>query len=61
MLETFVEIDRFKGTCYKAANWIYVGKTKGRSRNDRYSKIHVPVKDIYLLPLTSHYRKILLS
>jgi len=61
MLETFVEINRFKGTCYKAANWIYIGKTKGRSRNDRYSKLHVPIKDIYVLPLATNYRKVLLS
>lgn len=61
MLETFVEIDRFKGTCYKAANWIYAGRTKGRSRNDRYSKLHVPIKDIYLLPLMDNYREILLT
>ncbi len=61
MLETFVEINRFKGTCYKAANWIYVGKTKGRSRNDRYSTLHVPIKDIYLFPLTPNYHEILLN
>jgi hypothetical protein len=61
MLETFVEIERFKGVCYKAANWIYIGKTKGRSRNDRYSKLHVPIKDIYLLPLVANYREVLLS
>ncbi len=60
LLETFVEIDRFKGTCYKAANWMYIGKTKGRSRNDRYSKLHVPIKDIYLLPLIANYREVLL-
>jgi hypothetical protein len=50
-LETFVEIDRFRGTCYKAANWRYAGLTKGRSRNDRYTKLHVPVKAVYLYPL----------
>ena len=51
MLETFVEIDRFRGTCYRAANWRYVGTTKGRSRNDRYTRLHVPVKAVYLYPL----------
>jgi hypothetical protein len=56
MLETFVERERFQGTCYKAANWICVGKTKGRSRNDRYSKLKVPVKDVYIYPLTSNYK-----
>ena len=54
LLETFVEIDRFRGTCYKAANWRYAGLTKGRSRNDRYTKLHVPVKAVYLYPLAKH-------
>ena len=57
LLETFVERDRFLGTCYKAANWIYVGKTTGRSRNDRYSNIKVPVKDIYIFPLEKNFRQ----
>lgn len=59
LLETFVQKDRFAGTCYKASNWIYVGETKGRSRNDRYSTMNVPVKDIYLYPLTKRFRKVL--
>jgi hypothetical protein len=59
MLETFVEKERFAGTCYKAANWVYVGETTGRSRNDRYSTLTVPVKDIYLYPLTRNFSKVL--
>ncbi len=59
LLETFVEQDRFKGTCYKASNWIRVGETKGRSRNDRYSTMKVPIKDIYLYPLVKRFRKVL--
>lgn len=59
MVETFVEQDRFKGTCYKAANWICVGQTKGRSRQDRYQDLSVPVKDIYLYPLTKNFRQAL--
>ena len=59
LLETFVERDRFKGTCYKASNWTRVGETKGRSRNDRSHNIEVPVKDIYLYPLTKGFRKVL--
>jgi hypothetical protein len=39
LLETFVECERFRGVCYQAANWRYVGQTKGRTRNDRYSSI----------------------
>lgn len=59
LLETFVERDRFVGTCYKAANWICVGSTKGRSRQDRYSTLEVPVKDIYLYPLIPHFKEAL--
>jgi hypothetical protein len=47
LLETFVERERFRGTAYRAANWIKVGGTKGRSRNDRERSLQVPVKDIY--------------
>lgn len=54
-LESFVEKNRFKGTCYQAANWTCVGQTQGRSRNDRHNKISVPVKDIYLYPLRRDY------
>jgi hypothetical protein len=57
LLETFVERERFKGTCYRAANWTCVGQTQGRSRQDRDRKLLVPVKDIYLYPLISRYRE----
>jgi len=59
MVETFVERDRFKGTCYKASNWLCAGKTKGRSRQDRYNNLVVPIKDIYLYPLTGKFQQIL--
>lgn len=59
LLETFVEKRRFAGTCYKAANWVCVGQTTGRSRNDRHFKLKVPVKDIYLLPLAQKFREVL--
>ena len=59
LLETFVEQLRFKGTCYKAANWRHLGQTKGRGRNDRYSKNKVPIKDIYIYPLVRRYKQIL--
>lgn len=59
MLETFVEKERFQGTCYQAANWICVGQTQGRSRSDRYSTLKVPIKDIYLYPLAKRFQKIL--
>jgi len=57
--ETFVDKDRFKGTCYKAANWKYLGQTKGRTRNDRYSNIKASIKDIYVYPLTRYFREAL--
>jgi hypothetical protein len=59
LLETFVESDRFRGTCYRASNWIFVGKTIGRSRQDRYTTMKVPVKDIYLYPLSKRFRRTL--
>ena len=57
LVETFVDCERFRGTCYRAANWIHVGQTQGRSRQDRTRTIHVPIKDVYLQPLTTHFRK----
>jgi hypothetical protein len=59
LLETFVDRSRFMGTCYRAANWTCVGQTQGRSRQDRYNTLRVPVKDIYLYPLTRHWRELL--
>ena len=58
-LETFVDTTRFKGTCYKAANWICLGQTQGRSRNDRFHKIQTSIKDVYFYPLSSDFRKVL--
>lgn len=51
LVETFVDRSRFQGTCYRAANWIHVGSTKGRSRNDRFTTLQVPIKDVYVYPL----------
>ena len=61
LLETFVQSRRFRGTCYKAANWIYVGKTKGRGKLDQYKTASLPKKDIWLYPLTPNFRKALCS
>lgn len=57
LLETFVDRSRFKGTCYRAANWICVGQTQGRSRQDRHQTLRVPVKDVYVYPLTPSFRE----
>jgi hypothetical protein len=59
LLETFVEQGRFNGRCYQAANWRHIGQTTGRGRNDRYSKNHIPLKDIYIYPLVGHYKECL--
>ena len=61
LLETFVETQKFLGTCYKAANWIYLGRTQGRGRNDRHSQHAVPIKDIYVYPLEKDYIQHLLT
>lgn len=61
LLETFIEEERFRGTCYRAANWIVVGRTKGRSRQDRYQQLRVPPKLIALMPLARNWRQRLLE
>lgn len=57
LLETFVEQDRFKGTCYKAANWIRVGQTKGTAKRGHDHLFHGKIKDVYLYPLRKDFRK----
>ena len=57
MLETFVDRDRFLGTCYCAANWIRVGQTSGRTRNGVYGADLVSIKDVYVYPLSKNFRR----
>jgi hypothetical protein len=57
LLETYVEQDRFKGVCYRSANWAHVGETQGRGRMDRNRAYSAPVKDVYLYPLQRNARK----
>lgn len=59
LLETFVQRDRFVGTCYRAANWQCVGQTQGRSRNDRRRTLQVPSKDVYVYALAPNFRSLL--
>jgi len=59
LLETFVDRSRFKGTCYRAANWICAGQTRGRTRNDRAHRIQAAVKDVYVYPLVKDFREVL--
>jgi len=56
LVETFVQCDRFAGTCYRAANWLSAGRTAGRGRGDRYHQRAQPSKDIYLYPLVRDWR-----
>ena len=56
-METFVDRSRFKGTCFQAANWMRLGATRGRTRNDRNRRIQAPVKDVYLYPLIPEFRQ----
>jgi hypothetical protein len=51
LLETFVEKERFAGTCYKAANWRYLGDTQGRGKLDVHHRNSVPVKAVFVKPL----------
>jgi len=55
-LETFVDRDRFAGTCYRAANWIHVGRTTGRGKNDQTGKANRSIKDVLGYPLTRDFR-----
>lgn len=59
LVETFVDRSRFEGTCYRAANWIRVGQTKGRSRQGDHNDPRVPIKDIYLYPVHKNFRELL--
>ena len=61
LMETFVERERFKANCYKAANWRYVGYIKGRGCNDRYKRNSLPLKDIYIYPLVKYFQERLLG
>jgi hypothetical protein len=58
LLETLVDTQRFRGTCYRAANWLHVGQTAGRGRMDREHQRHGQViKDIYVYPLVRDARE----
>jgi hypothetical protein len=59
LLETYVERDRFPGTCYRAANWWHVGATQGRGRMDRARAQTAPRKDVYVYPLQRNARPVL--
>jgi hypothetical protein len=56
LLETFVDTSHFAGTCYKASNWIYLGETQGRGRNDREKEYALSRKAIYMYPLQKDFK-----
>jgi hypothetical protein len=58
-LETFVDPARNRGTCYRAANWIFLGRTTGRGNNAPTKKPRVPIKEILGYPLSRRFREIL--
>ena len=54
--ETFVHPERFRGTCYRAANWVYLGQTTGRGKDDQTGRQNRPRKDVLGYPLTRRFR-----
>jgi len=61
LAETFVDISRFEGTCYRAANWVFVGQTKGSAKKGNAYLYHGQPKAIYLYPLHRHFRRRLVN
>lgn len=59
LLETFVEAQRYRGTCYRAANWICVGETTGRGRQDRTHTAQLVRKQVWVYPLVAEVRRAL--
>lgn len=58
-LETFTDPARYRGTCYRAANWVVLGRTTGRGHNAPTYQQRVPVKEILAYPLTKNFRELL--
>lgn len=59
LLETFVEVGRYRGTCYRAANWIRVGVTRGEGRMGRHRPHGSVPREIYVYPLVADFRSFL--
>jgi hypothetical protein len=57
--ETFIDPGRFRGACYRAANWQLLGFTTGRGKNDHTNKLNRPIKEVLGLPLTRRFREYL--
>ena len=59
LLESFVEKRRFTGSCYQAANWQLIGQSQGRGKKHQYKQPRIPIKDIWIYPLSNNFRSIL--
>jgi hypothetical protein len=59
LLETFIDPGRFRGTCYRAANWIVLGHTTGRGKDDLTHRPNRPIKEALVLPLHRRFRQLL--
>jgi hypothetical protein len=57
LAETFVEVERFAGTAYRAAGWLHVGQTTGRTRQDRRHTLQNPIKAVWVCPLHPRFRQ----
>jgi hypothetical protein len=55
--ETFVDPTRYRGTCYRAANWVWMGRTTGRGKNDQTGRPNRPLKDVWGYPLVHDLRE----
>ncbi len=59
LVESFVDTEAFAGTCYQAANWVKVGRTQGRGRQDRQWVRPTSVKEVYVYPLRPDFRSLI--
>ena len=57
LLETFIDPERFRGSCYRAANWIYLGQTTGRGKADLTHRANRSLKELWVYPLTKDFRR----
>lgn len=60
-LETFIDPERFRGTCYRAANWVLLGRTTGRGKDDQTNRPNRSIKEVLGYPLTRRFRQLLES